>query len=75
MFEESSCELIDSLEELIYIYYDLYLKNNNSENYLKKLNYYINLTENHSNYNDEIASRINNKLKDLKNEHLKIKLP
>ena len=75
LFEESSCELIDSLEELIYIYYDLYLKNNNSENYLKKLNYYINLTENHSNYNDEIASRINNKLKDLKNEHLKIKLP
>lgn len=75
LFEESSCELIDSLEELIYIYYDLYLKNNNSENYLNKLNYYINLIEKHSDYNDEIASRINNKLKDLKNEHLKIELP
>ena len=60
---------------MIYIYYDLYLKNNNSENYLKKLNYYINLIENHSTYNDNIANRINNKLKDLKNEHLKIELP
>ena len=75
MFEESSVELIESLEELIYIYYDLYLKNNNSENYFKKLNYYINLIEKHNDYNDEIASRINNKLKSLKNKHLKIELP
>lgn len=75
LFEESSVELIESLEELIYIYYDLYLKNNNSENYFKKLNYYINLIEKHSDYNDEIASRINNKLKSLKNKHLKIELP
>ena len=75
LFEESSDELTESLEELIYIYYDLYLKNNNSENYLKKLNYYINLIEKHTDYNDKIANCINNKLKDLKNEHLKIELP
>lgn len=75
LFEESSCELVESLEELIYIYYNLYLKNNCSEFYLKKLNYYINLAENHKNYNSNISSIINKKLKTLKNEHLKINLP
>ena len=45
------------------------------KNYLKKLNYYINLIEKHTDYNDKIANCINNKLKDLKNEHLKIELP
>lgn len=75
LFEESSCELVESLEELIYIYYNLYLKNNCSEFYLEKLNYYINLAENHKNYNSNIISIINQKLKTLKNEHLKINLP
>ena len=35
----------------------------------------INLIEKHTDYNDKIANCINNKLKDLKNEHLKIELP
>jgi len=75
LFEESSCELVESLEELIYIYYNLYLKNNCSELYLKKLNYYINLAENHKNYDSNIASIINENLKYLKKENLNIELP
>lgn len=63
LFEESSLDLIDSLEELIYIYYNLYIKNSYSERYLKKLNYYISLAENHKNYDSNIASIINENLK------------
>ena len=75
LFDESSCELIESLEELIYIYYDLYLKNNRSDEYLGKLNNYIDIIERNSKYNDVLANRINEKLKDLKKKSLKIKLP
>ncbi len=75
LFDESSCELIESLEELIYIYYDLYLKNNRSDEYLGKLNNYIDIIERNSKYNDVLANRINEKLKDLKRNSLKIKLP
>ena len=75
LFEESSLDLIDSLEELIYIYYNLYIKNSYSERYLKKLNYYISLAENHKNYDSNIASIINENLKKLKKENFKIELP
>ena len=75
LFEESSLALIDSLEELIYMYYNLYIKNSYSECYLKKLNYYISLAENHKNYDSNIASIINENLKKLKKENFKIVLP
>ena len=75
LFEESSLALIDSLEDLIYMYYNLYIKNSYSECYLKKLNYYISLAENHKNYDSNIASIINENLKKLKKENFKIVLP
>ena len=60
---------------IIYIYYELYIKNNLSEEYLNKLNYYINLIEKHHDYNSDIAKRINTNLSDLKKEKLNINLP
>ncbi len=75
LLEESSESLVYSLEELIYIYYELYIKNNLSEEYLNKLNYYINLIEKHHDYNSDIAKRINTNLSDLKKEKLNINLP
>lgn len=75
LFEESSCDIIESLEELICIYYSLYLQNNYSDLYLKKLNYYIALAENHKDYNSNIAYMINEKLKNIKKENPKIELP
>lgn len=63
-FEKSLC-LIESLYELLLIYFEKYLKNNKVE-YLNKIYYYKNLIENHPNYNLKIKKTIEDKLIDLK---------
>lgn len=62
---ELSTQLIESLEELLFIYYDKYLLDNNTT-YLDKINYYKTLIENHPNYNNNIKLLIENKLKNIK---------
>lgn len=62
---EKSNNLIESLQELLFIYYNKYLENNNKEN-LDKIYYYKNLIEKHPNYNDNYKNIIENKLNDLK---------
>ena len=62
LFEESCLDIIESLEELIYIYHNLYISSN-IEEYLNKLNNYINIIKKNSKYTPEISSRINKKLK------------
>jgi len=62
---EYSSNLINSLIELLYIYFEKYLINN-SENDLNKIYFYKNLIENHNDYNNNIKLEIDNKLKNLK---------
>lgn len=63
-FEESN-NLIESLIELLYIYFDKYI-NDKKDELLNKVYYYKNLIENHEKYNDNIKEQINNKLKNIK---------
>ena len=76
MFSEVSSELIEALEELIYIYYELYISSNQqSHEYFEKLQFYIDQMEKHPKYTSEIASRINTKLKQLHKHVTHIQLP
>ena len=56
--------VIESLEELLYIYYDKYL-NNKTNTLLNKINYYKSMIENHPKYNEEIKETIEIKLEKL----------
>lgn len=70
-FEKSNC-LIESLIELLLIYFNKYLKNN-TEEFLSKIYYYKNLIESHSSYNSKTKEIIEKKLKNFKkNEEINI---
>ena len=71
-FENSSI-LIESLTELLYIYFSEYLSNKKETN-LNKIYYYKNLIENHKDFNKDIKTQIDNQLKNLKNKE-EIDLP
>ena len=73
LLNDVSSFLIEALEELIYIYYDLYLLD--KKKYFDKLQKTIELCQNHKNYNEEIGKRINTVLVSIHNEKYKIKLP
>jgi len=62
---QNSDSLIESLIELLYIFYNKYLENKNDEN-LNKIYYYKNLIENHKDYNETIKYNIEKKLIELK---------
>lgn len=66
LLDDVSDELIEASQELVYIYYELYLKSNKKEPYyLEKLNYYKEKCERNINYNNKIKKNIENKLKQL----------
>ena len=68
--------LIEALEELIYMYYELYVSSNQQSHlYFEKLQFYIDQIEKHPKYTSEIALRINTKLKDLHRNVTHIELP
>lgn len=71
-FEKSNI-LIKSLIELLYIYFDKYLKNK-EELFLEKIYFYKNKIENHKDFNSKIKEEIDNKLKIIK-EKEQINLP
>jgi len=71
-FEKSS-NLIESLIELLYIYFNKYV-NNKNEDLLNKIYYYKNSIENHQNYNNNIKNGIDQKLKNIKQQE-EINLP
>ncbi len=76
LLEDVSNELIEALEELIFIYYDLYIKSDiKSEEYLNKVKYYITRLENHPNYTSDLSLEINKILKNLNSKKSHIKLP
>lgn len=70
---EKSNNLINSLIELLYIYFDKYLKSN-EELFLEKIYFYKNKIENHKDFNSKIKEEIDNKLKIIK-EKEQINLP
>ncbi len=64
---ENSDSLIESLEELLAIYY--------KRNDVEKINYYKNKIESHPLYDEKVAKRINGKLKNIKDHKEKIIIP
>lgn len=76
LFEETSDELIESLEELIYIYYKLYIESHNKQKYyLDRLLYFKNKCESHPNYNNNIRKKIEKELINLKTKLKPIQIP
>lgn len=71
-FEKSS-NLINSLIELLYIYFEKYLQDN-SNDYLNKIYEYKSKIEKHQDFNITIKNDIDNKLKNIK-QTLEINLP
>lgn len=71
-FEKSS-NLINSLIELLYIYFDKFLIDNNDDN-LNKVYEYKNKIENHKSYNFKIKKKIDKKLLSIK-EKEQINIP
>lgn len=65
-------DLIEANEELIYIYYDLYITNNKNENDLEKLKYYINLIEQKKSYNNDIKEKIETNISKIKIQNINI---
>lgn len=70
---DSVCnKLIEANEELIYIYYDLYMSNNKDNSYFIKLKYYIDLIEKNVNYNNTIKDRIEENISKLNSDSINI---
>lgn len=66
LLEDISDELIEASKELLYIYYDLYLKSSKgNREYLEKINLYKEKCEKNINYNNKIKREIENKLKKI----------
>ncbi len=72
LLEDISNQLIEANEELVYIYYDLYVNNKKEKKYLNKLKYYINLLEQNNIYNDEIKKEVENQLLVIKQQNIEI---
>ncbi len=61
LLDDVSDKLIEASQELIYIYYKLYIENKSERDYyLKKLNYYKEKCEKNINYNNKIKKEIEN---------------
>ena len=68
LLDDFSDELIEASEELLYIYYDLYIKSGKeNKNYLEKVYLYKEKCEKNVNYNDKIKQDIEDKLKQIRN--------
>lgn len=72
LLDDIATILIQANEELIYIYYDLYISNSKSSYYLSKLEYYVTLIEKNVNYNEDLKNRIEEKLNKLKKDSINI---
>ena len=76
LLEEISDDIPESIQELIYIYYLLYMESYKTNSiYLDKLNYYIDKLEKSKIYNSEIATIVEQRLIEIKKEKKHIKIP
>lgn len=66
LLEDISDELIEASKELLFIYYDLYIKSGKENKYyLKKVYLYKEKCEKHINYNEKIKQNIEEQLKQI----------
>lgn len=75
LLDDVSDNMIEASEELVYIYYKLYLDSNKKNKfYLEKLELYKEKCERNINYNNKIKKQIENKINQLYNtiDHIKI---
>ena len=73
LLEDVSDDLKEAVEELIYIYYNLYLESKKQNDYyLEKLNVYIQKYEKHKDYNKKLKTKIENALKHIYSEHINV---
>ncbi len=76
LLDDVSEKLIQASEELIYIYFNLYLESGKKEQgYLNKINLYKEKCERNINYNNQIRKKIENKLKQINNMVQRIEIP
>ncbi len=76
LLNDVSDDLLEASEELIYIYYSLYLSSFRTEElYLEKINLYKEKCEKNINYNNKIRKNIENKLNQIYNDMQPIKIP
>jgi len=76
LLEDVSDQLVEASQELLYIYYKLYLESNKKEYcFLEKLNYYKAKCEENSNYNNDMKTEIENRLKQIYNSAKPIEIP
>ena len=69
LLDDVSDELLEASEELIYIYYKLYLNTKKADNYyLDKINLYKQKCEKNTNYNNKIRQRIENNTREFYKE-------
>lgn len=67
-------DLISATEELLYIYYKLYINSKNKD-YLDKVIFYKEKCENNENFNPSLKKEIETMLEKIKKDSLKIDLP
>lgn len=72
LLESISNNLMEANEELIYIYYNLYVNNSKEDKYLNKLKYYINILEQNNKCNNTIKSKIEKEISNIKNQSINI---
>ena len=75
LLEDIADDLAEAVEELIYIYYKLYLDSNKENNlYFEKLNFYIQKYEKNKNYNKKLKIEVEKNLKQIYSEHIQVPL-
>ena len=76
LLEDVADDLFEASEELLYIYYELYLKSDKKEKYyFDKLNFYKNMCERSSKYNDKTKEKIEKLLLEIHNNVEGIHIP
>ncbi len=76
LLDDVSDELIEASEELIYVYYNLYLESNRENSFFyDKLNLYKIKCEKNINYNTTIKNRIEKRLEQINKTNQRIEIP
>ena len=75
LLEDIADDLAEAVEELIYIYYKLYLESNKENNlYFEKLNFYIQKYEKNKKYNKKLKIEVEKNLKQIYSERIQVPL-
>ncbi len=76
LLEDVSGQLLEASLELLYIYYELYLQNDEKQTYyFEKLNFYKQLCEKNPLYNNSLKNKIESHLMQIHNQIPSIQIP